>query len=433
MQAIKHLILITMENRSFDHYLGSLTQEGRTDVDGLASPAPVLKDLAGNPVPAWNIDATPPGYADPPHGWDPAHADYNGGKNDGFVGQYQKANPSAAPAIPMGYYTRATLPVLYALADEFTVCDRWFCSVLSSTWPNRKYLLSGRRDDDPDTGSLPPPFPGFATTPFVNFLEQQPDPDTPGSRLSWKYYFSDLPFLAFWYRFAASHVSRFGPVVDFVNDCREDQLPHVSIIDPPFTLADDHPSHDPRLGEKFLGLIVDALTSSESWANSALLILYDENGGFYDHVPPPDAATGDTPLGFRVPALVVSPYARRRFASKTVFDHTSVMKSVSARWGVQFGPEFGARWGQASAIWDDCFDFPQSPRGQGVYTGAPLSGLNWGTNVYDKLRLPRNVLEGLLDHIFVLPELKALDGRAGLFDTLWSLEQQVVALKRMSG
>jgi phospholipase C len=430
---IKHLVVVTMENRSFDHYLGGLTLEGRKDIDGLPTPLPVLKDNAGNDVPAWQMDGTPPTYADPPHEWDNAHADYNGGKNDGFVMQYQQANPSADPAVPMGYYTRATLPVLYALADEFTVCDHWFCSVLTSTWPNRMYMLSGQRDDHQNTANLPPPFPGFATTPFFKSLENQPDPDAAGHTLTWKCYFSDLPFLAFWYRFAASHLSRFAPVLEFVRDCQEDRLPAVSVIDPPFTLADDHPGHDPRLGQKFLGLIVDALSNSESWASSALVILYDENGGFYDHLPPPAATAGDSPLGFRIPALVVSPNARKRFACKTAFDHTSIMKSVNARWQVPFGPEFGARWSQAKAIWDDCFDFTGSPRPQGIYTGTPLQDLNWGKNVHDRLAWPRSLLERLLEHIFILPELKALDRRASLFDTLWTLEQQVVALKRMGG
>jgi phospholipase C len=433
MDKIKHLVLLTMENRSFDHYLGALTLEGRPDVEGLPATPIVLKDQAGRDVPSWRMDSTPPGYADPPHGWDAAHADFNGGSNDGFVVQYQKQNPTANPAVPMGFYTRATLPALYALTDEFTICDHWFCSVLSSTWPNRKYLHSGRRDDDPDTGNLPPRFPGFRTRPFYDFLEDQPDPDAPGRRLTWKCYFTDLPFLAFWYRFAAFHHANFTHVADFVGDCREDRLPTVSVIDPPFSLADDHPSHDPRLGEKFIGLVVDALTNSESWSSSALVILYDENGGFHDHVPPPASATEDDRLGFRVPALVVSPYARRRFTCKTVFDHTSIMKSVNLRWQVPFGPEFGTRWPTANAIWDDCFDFSQPARPAGIYTGPPLQNLNWGANIYDKLTSPRNLLEGLLEHIFVLPELNALDRRASLFDTLAALENHVVALKRMNG
>ena len=122
----------------------------------------------------------------------------------------------------MGYYSRATLPVLYKLADEFVVCDHWFASLLSSTWPNRKYLHSGRRDGDNDTQTIP--ISGFQTRPFYDALEEQRDPET-NLRLSWKCYFTDLPFLAFWYGFSARHLRNFTHVVDFVNDCREDALP----------------------------------------------------------------------------------------------------------------------------------------------------------------------------------------------------------------
>lgn len=130
MRAIQHLIVLMMENRSFDHYLGALTLDGRPDVDGLTHPLPTLKDLAGNDVSVRQMDAAsaPPvlEVPDPPHGWEAAHADWNGGKNDGFVAQYQR-NPStaaAAPKNPMGYHTRATLPALYALADRFKIAPK---------------------------------------------------------------------------------------------------------------------------------------------------------------------------------------------------------------------------------------------------------------------------------------------------------------------
>jgi phospholipase C len=431
---IRHLIVLMMENRSFDHYLGSLTLEGRTDVNGLPTPLPAIPDQNGNPVASRSIDNLPPRYPDPPHSWDASHSDYNAGLNDGFVLQYQLQHPTADPSIPMGYYTRSTLPVYYALADRFTVCDAWFSSVLSSTWPNRKYLNSGRRDEDKDTHALPP-FPGFMTTPFYEVLENSPNPDLLGSNLTWKCYFSDLPFLGFWYRFAAEHaIHSFKSVDDFVIDCIEERLPTVSIIDPPFSLADDHPSHAPQLGQKFAGLIVDALTTSKSWETSALLLLYDENGGFFDHVSPPQAfeePVEDNPLGFRVPALVVSPYAKKGFACHTVLDHTSVIKSINERWGVEFGLEFGTRWKQAPGIWDCCFDFDQEPIERGIYTGDPLLNINWGTRVHDLLTIEANPLEGMLERIFILPELKALDQRAQVFETLTSLEQRVISLKRM--
>lgn len=435
MDQIQHLIVLMMENRSFDHFLGALTLEGRTDVAGLPDPPPEIPDLDGNPVSSWCMDGTQPGYPDPPHGWDAAHADYNGGQNDGFVEQYQLQDRTADPKIPMGYYTRRTLPVYYALADRFTVCDAWHSSLLSSTWPNRKYLHSGRRDEDQDTQTLPP-FPGFGTTPFYEALEVTPSAQVRGGRLTWKCYFSDLPFLAFWYRFAAQHATHsFAPVVDFVTDCLEGRLPTLSVIDPPFSIADDHPSHDPRLGQKFVGLIVDALTNSQSWESSALLILYDENGGFYDHVAPPGAFEDppeDDPLGFRVPALVISPYAKQKFACHTVFDHTSLMKSINERWQVKFAEDSGTRWQKAPGIWEDCFDFDQEPIPKGTYTGDPLADLNWGSGIHDLLVRESNLLEGPLERIFLLPELKALDGRAQVFDTLTFLEQKVVSLKRMT-
>src|ERR1019366_7460016 len=125
--------------------------------------------------------------------------------------------------VPMGYYTRKTLPVLFSLADNFSVCDRWYSSMLSSTWPNRKYLHCGKRDDDIDTQSVPP-FPGFGNTPLWNVIEDQPDGQ--GNRYTWKSYFTDMPFLIGWYKFAAFHAyTHFTSIDNFVKDCQEDQLP----------------------------------------------------------------------------------------------------------------------------------------------------------------------------------------------------------------
>ena len=445
LDRIEHLIILMMENRSFDHYLGALSlpeegREARTDVYGLSQPLPALPDLNGQLVQALPMDGGPFTVPDPPHGWEAAHLDYNGGRNDGFVQQYQNAHRGedpqiADPHIPVGYYTYKTLPVLYQLADRFTICDHWFGPVLSSTWPNRKYLHSGRRDDDNDTQSLPPLL-GFRTPLLYDVLEDASDPTTK-QRLTWRCYFSDLPFLAFWYEFAAMHLRNFTHIADFVRDCQEDHLPTVSIIDPPFTLADDHPAHDPRLGEKFIGLIIDALTHTDSWKKSALLILYDENGGFYDHVPPPppvgDPLSEDTPLGFRVPAVVVSPYAKRRYCSHVVFDHTALLKAINGRWDVKFGDEFGPRWRSANSIWANCFDFSQPALDVGPYTGDPdmIQQLNWGHEIHDRLRRPQDILENALERLFILPELKELDRRATAFNTLAALEQQVIALKRM--
>jgi phospholipase C len=341
----------------------------------------------------------------------------------------------------MGFYTRTTLPALYALADNFTLCDHWFCSLLSSTWPNRKYLHSGCRDDDNDTQTLPP-FPGFKTMPVWNVLEDQINPDGGGkNKMTWKCYFTDLPFLAFWYPFAAKHaLSNFRPVLQFAEDCFADTLPAISIVEPAFSVADDHPAHNPRLGEKWLGLVIDALTNSDAWQHTALLLLYDENGGFYDHVPPPTAAVAkpkeipeDDRLGFRVPAFVVSPYPVKGKAVKTVFDHTSLLKSISVRWNLKFDEKvFGSRWKTMPDIWESCFDFSQDPLPAGTYTGPPFKELNFAAGVYERLVGPQHDLRDLLERIFHLPELKSLDYRPQVYDSLAQLENRVISMKRMN-
>lgn len=439
MQQIKHLVILMMENRSFDHFLGSLSLlEGRTDVDGLKASFS-NPDVNGDPVPVWDMDGIYSGYGDPPHGWDSQHGNWNEGAMDGFVKNYQASFPDD-PKTPMGFYTRKTLPVSYNLTDKFTICDRWFSSCLSSTWPNRKYLLSGKRDSDDDTQTLPP-LPGFETTPFFDAFEDWINPDN-GRKCTWKSYFSDLPFLAFWYRFAATHaLSNFHTVLDFVTDCQQGTLPEVSIIDPPFGLADDHPSYDVRRGEKFIGLMIDALTVSDSWKDTALVLMFDENGAFYDHVAPPstfdngEEPDGDLPLGFRTPAIVISPYSGRKVCHET-FDHTSIMKSIYLRWGSEtnnFDPAiFNKRWTMAPDIWSTCFDFDQEPIPAGSYTQSEVyKDFTWEQGIHQVMTQPPGGVLVNLERVFLLPTHGPLDNRAKLFDTLAAVEREVVRSKRL--
>lgn len=431
MNPIKHLVILMMENRSFDHYYGSLSlNEGRDDVDGLKNPLPENWDDDGHKFRSWCMDEHAPGqegYYDPPHGWDAAHRQYNNGANDGFVTEYLNHYlhfvPPADRKTPMGYYTRETLPVLYALADEFTICDRWFSSVLSSTWPNRKYMLSGKRDGEKDTKDFPPAWPGFRTVPFLKAVSETDDPDHAGQKLTWRSYQSDIPFLAFWYDFALHHHPNMKAVSDFVNDCANGTLPTVSIVDPSFRRADDHPSHDPKKGQKFIQHVVDALTCGPSWENCALVILYDENGGFYDHVPPPDAfddsVDGPT-LGFRVPVAIVGAYAKTRTCDHTVFDHTSIMKSLHTRWAVQFGPEYGTRWVNAPDIWS-CFDFDSAPRPNGIFTGDNLDVALTNGVAGDDGTPPADFVVALQKAV-EKPELASLNGTPNLDQTLRDFE-----------
>lgn len=434
MGTINHLVVLMMENRSFDHVLGALRLNGQKAVNGITEPLRTNSKSDGTAVPQWCMDGQPYSY-NVPHGLNDVKTQYDNGLLDGFVRAMEGSGGN--PKVPMGYYTAATFPVLYQLAQRFTVCDRWFSSTLSSTWPNRKYFHSGTRDVDDDTQILPG-LTGFQTTPLYEFLEKCEDPDRKGQHLTWRSYFTDLPFLAFWYRFAATHaLTNFSYVTDFVDDCREGNLPHVAIVDPPFTLADDHPPHNPQLGEKFIGLIVDALTTSKSWADTALLIVFDEHGGFYDHEPPPAPEVpnkwNDTPYGFRVPAILVSPFANTPVSS-TLYDHTSWLKTISERWGVLFDARFDTRWRHANSFLGEV-QIAEQALAPGIYTGAQqeslaLYALDWGSGVYERLQGELHAFEALLERIFVLPELKPLDNRAKVFETLGGLEQKVITQKR---
>jgi phospholipase C len=161
-----------------------------------------------------------------------------------------------------------------------------------------------------------------------------------------RYYFSDVPFLALW---GAKYIPISRPVASFFVDCALGTLPDVSFVDPRFidegsgTSGDDHPHADIRNGESFMNRIYRAVTTSPNWRNTVLVFNYDEWGGFYDHVPPPtapipaaDLAAGnqDGRLGFRVPCLLVSPWARRGYVGGGVYDHTSVLRMIEERWAL---------------------------------------------------------------------------------------------------
>lgn len=319
---IDHIIVVMFENRSFDHFLGALKLEEGREVDGLDATMS-NPDRDGNPVtvhPA-EVDC----LFDPPHGWNSSHQQWNNGANDGFVTEYT-ADGAPSPAEVMGYMTRSDLPVSYALADAYTVCDRYFCSVMGPTWPNRFYGHAGTSDGQDDNAF---PEGGAFTFPTVwNKLDE--------AGVSWKYYYTDLPFIGLFEN--GLKEGFYGMFEDFINDCANGALPSVSWVDPGFSYNDDHPPHFVGLGQEFLGMLYQALSTSPQWNRCLLLITYDEHGGFFDHVSPPttedDHATeGFDQLGFRIPVLVVGPFVKPGVNSD-VLDNTSWLKLVCERFGI---------------------------------------------------------------------------------------------------
>jgi phospholipase C len=346
-----------MENRSFDHVLGALRlREGRA-VDGLSGDEE-NPDLDGEPVRAYALGGNT--VSNPPHDWEAVHRQWNGGANDGFV--IAHGGPERREV--MGHLSREVLPVTYALADHAAICDRWFASTLGPTWPNRLYLhgatARGRKENAPVIG-------------FTSIFDRLDD-----AGLSSRVYFGDVPWCAGGY----FKLRGLDTLDRFFADAAAGELPRLAMIDPAFfgaDASDDHPHHDLRLGQALIGSVVAALGASPQWSRCLLVLVYDEHGGFFDHVPPPPAIDDDPEfrrLGFRVPALVMGPHVRRGAVS-TVFDHVSVLRTVALRFGL---PSLDARMEAATDL-SACID-PEAlaaPRPAPVLPPAPFALARLGT------------------------------------------------------
>lgn len=322
LAGIDTFVVLMMENRSFDHYLGSLRlAEGRADVDGLTggetNPAP-----GGATVGVFRLEDFTP--EDPPHGWDACHAQWNLGANDGFV----RAHEGPSQVDVMGYHTRDQLPATYACADAGAICQRYFASVMGPTWPNRFYLHGATSHGNQSN------LPAFGFRSIFDVLDD--------AGLSHKNYFHDVAWATGGYFKLGGN----APIEDFFADAEAGTLPNFSIVDPGFFgggANDDHPDHDVRLGQALIASVVNALGASPQWGRCLLVISYDEHGGFFDHVPPPtttDERAEFRQLGFRVPTLVLGPTTRRGEVVTTTFDHVSVISTLARRFGL---PALNAR------------------------------------------------------------------------------------------
>jgi phospholipase C len=341
---IDTIVVLCMENRSFDHYLGSLRLvEKRAGVDGLtgaeSNPAP-----DGSTVAVHQLETFTP--ADPPHDWSSCHTQWDDGANDGFV----KAHAGADQADVMGYYVRAQLPITYALADQACVCQRWFASVMGPTWPNRFYLHCGTAN-------------GMQTNLPVVGLKSVFD-QLAAAKVAATNYYHDVAWAAGGYL----KLTGTAPVEQFFSAAQAGTLPPFSIVDPQFTgtgANDDHPSHDVRLGQALIASVVAAMAQSPQWPRSLLVITYDEHGGFFDHVPPPtasDATQSFQQLGFRVPAMAIGPTVRAGCVVDDVLEHASVVATVAVKWGLTPLTERAAAASDLSVLLDPlAFTTPHPP------------------------------------------------------------------------
>jgi phospholipase C len=284
------------------------------------------------------------------HSWNASHLQYNGGLNDGFVTTNDPGGERA-----MSYMEESDLPFYYGLAKTFAIGDRFFCSLLGPTYPNRFYYLSGTSD-------------GRINNQLVAYTRDSIFDRLDDAGVSHKIYVAGP--LAFGLLLGQEQ----NPIADFFADAAAGTLPQVSYVDPAFfgeEQNDEHPPSNPQLGQQFLESIYDALVASPNWSSTALIITYDEHGGFYDHVPPPSACIpDDVPpqltsgsfvaqfdrYGFRVPIIVVSPYSKPGYVSHEVFDLTSILRFIELRFDL---PALTKRDANATPI-TDLFDFSQA-------------------------------------------------------------------------
>lgn len=385
---IETIVVLMQENRSFDHYFGRYPRwAGRTDIE-------VPPDNATNPerveptsseTHAWQR-AGHACFLDTAHSWASVHKQINGGKMDGFYETNHDFKGETMPDPTMAlrdgeralwWYDERDIPFYYALAKEFGLGDHYFSSVPGPTWPNRMYLYAatsfGRVENGwPNIDAFPYPQNDAV---ILDELDKR--------RVDWKLYGNGSGVGA-GIPLGVQTTSRYGREIiftmdDFFADAAAGKLPPVAFVDAAgpnkgVISDDEHPAAMPQVGQKFVAKVVRAMFQSPQWNKSAFFLTYDEHGGLYDHVAPPKACVPDdkTPVsktdvpiegafdmyGPRVPFIVVSPYAKRGHVSHAVYDHTSIVRFIQAKFRL---PALTGR--DANALPPtDFFDFAQPPR-----------------------------------------------------------------------
>jgi phospholipase C len=423
---IEHVIVLMQENRSFDHYFGTLS-----GVRGFGDPAGVFRQgtqLGEHRLP-FRL------YSDPPerdgeclnditHTWPVQHLSWNGGAMDGFLSAHLAADGPEDGPVTMGYYTRGDLPFYYALADAFTVCDGYFSSVIGPTDPNRLMAVSATIDPDGGAGGpVVETFPRRVEHFGTLHWETMPGRLTEAG-VRWKVYnartteveLSPLPY----FREFTDPLSVRGIELiarglkpsypdGFMADVEAGTLPSVSWIMPPLAQC-EHPAAPPAWGEHLLHEVLSALVAHpDVWERTVLFVVHDENGGFFDHVPPlvaPEGTAGEwlscpvlpaaaggvrgpVGLGFRTACLVISPFSRGGYVCSDVLDHTSLLRFIETRFGVEV-PNLSA-WRRGVTG-----DFT-GVLGAADFSTPSLPATSIGADVSVAEQAVRNALKGTLD------------------------------------
>ena len=401
-----HLVIVMQENHSFDNYLGMLPVCGQPKADGFTfngREAPVnWNPLKGERMYVYHQSGEIGAQNTGSQSWNDSHQQIDHGAMDGFA--------STGPG-SMGYYTEDDLPFYYSLAKTFTLANRWFSSVPAQTYPNRRFLMAG-------TAS------GIISTDINNVMVYPPNGTIwdllSRYNISWRNYFSDAPTTAIIFDTELRHFDHLARIEEFYADALAGALPAVSLVDcnmgavqgeipsvieslpypvPTFaatpdliietTCESEENPEDVQLGEAFVARVVNAVMSGPAWQRTLLIWLYDEHGGYYDHVAPvgtvtpdntpPNLQASDYPGGYnlygvRVPAVVVSPYSRKNDVTNVIHDHTSVLATIEQQWNL---PALTLRDANAGSLIDfldlSKMTFPEPP--ELAKPANPLPGL----------------------------------------------------------
>jgi phospholipase C len=400
---IKHIVVLMMENHSYDSYLGTLSGRG----DGLSlgrdgQPEDANPNAEGKMVRGYHALSTHQTIGVPSQSWHSSHLQWNGGRMNGFVTSTQSTEPDADETVAMGYWTESDLPFYHGLARTFPLADRWFSSCLGPTFPNRRFLIAGTAHglvddlplhllDYPPAGTILDVLSWHGIS-WMNYHAVAGDVSRFRRLARYRRRMArrrlssllegfrrtaelpkDIQFTADLFPLGiARHVLHIDSIDDFFDAVAEGTLPAFSIVDPSFEAFSEENPQDIRKGESFAAEVINRVMHGKGWPGTLLIWTYDEHGGYYDHVPPPaaappddvegrcmaerpawlrlldrilvpgmaeDAADDGGPMrydqyGVRVPAVIVSPYARPDFVLSDVLDHTSVLKLVEEKWNL---------------------------------------------------------------------------------------------------
>ena len=332
---IEHIVVMMMENHSYDNRLGMLRRPGangfRLGRDGL--PTATNPYANGDIQHAFRMPTTCQNGTVTQE-WGNSHIQFDNGKMDGFV--------VTSGAESMGYWQEEDQPFYYSMAREFPIADAYHCSVLGQTYPNRRYLLAAT-----SIGQVNDTTPGLTDYPPNGTIYDQLD----AHAVTWKDYYTDLATPELFPPLYFKNLNtKIVPIAGFFTDAAAGTLPNYSLVEPDYSTQSEEDPQNIAVGEAFAASVINALINGPAWDRTLLMWTYDEHGGYYDHVPPPPAVPPDNippdvpagqsaydgfgRYGFRVPFAIVSPWARRHHVSHVVYDHTSILKLVETKWNL---------------------------------------------------------------------------------------------------